>query len=54
MCIFPVLSPFSGLGPAEHLKEHGIPLVKDLPGVGSHLVRFTDRYNDPFPDILSP
>lgn len=28
----------SGIGPAEHLKEHKIELVQDLPGVGQHLV----------------
>jgi len=28
----------SGVGPAQHLEEHGIPVVLDLPGVGSHLV----------------
>jgi len=28
----------SGIGPAEHLKEHDIPIVKDLPGVGQNLV----------------
>ena len=28
----------SGVGPAEHLAEHGIPVVADLPGVGSHLM----------------
>lgn len=28
----------SGVGPAEHLKKHGIPVVNDLPGVGSHFV----------------
>ncbi|MEU8465134.1 GMC oxidoreductase [Streptomyces sp. NPDC029003] len=27
----------SGLGPAGHLGEHGIDVVADLPGVGSHL-----------------
>jgi choline dehydrogenase len=27
----------SGIGPAEHLKEHGIPVKVDLPGVGSNL-----------------
>lgn len=26
----------SGIGPAEHLAEHGIPLVRDLPGVGQN------------------
>src|SRR5688572_26437156 len=28
----------SGVGPAKHLKEHNIPVVHHLPGVGSHLV----------------
>lgn len=28
----------SGVGPAEHLEKHGIPVVHDLPGVGSHFV----------------
>ncbi|MGW2996639.1 GMC family oxidoreductase, partial [Streptomyces sp. NPDC001193] len=27
----------SGIGPARHLGEHGIGVVADLPGVGSHL-----------------
>ena len=28
----------SGVGPSQHLKEHGISVVHDLPGVGSNLV----------------
>lgn len=28
----------SGAGPEEHLRHHGIPVVKNLPGVGSHIV----------------
>ena len=28
----------SGIGPAEELKKHGIPVVLDLPGVGSNLL----------------
>lgn len=28
----------SGVGPVEHLAEHNIPVVADLPGVGSHLM----------------
>ena len=27
----------SGIGPAEHLREHGIEVVHDLPGVGENL-----------------
>jgi choline dehydrogenase len=27
----------SGIGPSEHLREHGIPVVLDRPGVGSNL-----------------
>ncbi|KAF8632241.1 hypothetical protein AX15_001991 [Amanita polypyramis BW_CC] len=28
----------SGVGPAEQLREHGIQVIHDLPGVGEHLV----------------
>jgi choline dehydrogenase len=33
----PQLLMLSGIGPAEHLAEMGIPLVHDLPGVGRNL-----------------
>ena len=33
----PQLLQLSGLGPAEHIAQHGIPVVRDMPGVGSHL-----------------
>lgn len=28
----------SGVGPAPHLKEHGIEIVRDIPAVGQHLI----------------
>lgn len=28
----------SGVGPAKHLQQHGIPIIHDLPGVGANLV----------------
>jgi choline dehydrogenase len=33
----PQLLMLSGIGPASHLAQHGLPLVADLPGVGSNL-----------------
>jgi choline dehydrogenase-like flavoprotein len=37
----PQLLMLSGIGPADHLGEHGIPVRVDLPGVGTNL---QDRY----------
>jgi len=33
----PQLLMLSGIGPAEHLQQHGIPVLHDLPGVGQNL-----------------
>jgi choline dehydrogenase len=33
----PQLLQLSGIGPAEHLRRHGIPVIADLPGVGANL-----------------
>ncbi|MBV8193491.1 MAG: choline dehydrogenase [Alphaproteobacteria bacterium] len=33
----PQLLMLSGLGPATHLQTFGIPVLRDMPGVGSHL-----------------
>ena len=33
----PQILMLSGVGPAEYVNEMGVPLVKDLPGVGQNL-----------------
>ncbi len=36
--ITPKLLMLSGVGPADHLREHGIAVVQDAPGVGQNLI----------------
>ncbi len=40
----PQLLMLSGIGPAEHLAEHNIPLVADRPGVGANLQDHLELY----------
>lgn len=56
----PKLLMLSGIGPAEHLQAHGIPLVVDLPGVGQNLqdhllfgVGYRCKQEQPLPNLLS-
>jgi choline dehydrogenase len=36
--ITPQLLMLSGIGPADHLRAHGVPCIADLPGVGENLI----------------
>ena len=38
----PQLLMLSGVGPADHLRAHSLPIVKDLPGVGQNLADHLD------------
>lgn len=40
----PHLLMLSGIGPADHLKEHDIPVVQNLPGVGQNLQDHLEIY----------
>ncbi len=40
----PQLLMLSGIGPADHLKQHGIGVVADLPGVGQNLQDHLEIY----------
>lgn len=46
----PQLLKLSGIGPAEELKSFGIPVVVDLPGVGTNM---QDRYEVPV-NVIHP
>jgi choline dehydrogenase len=54
------LMMLSGLGPAAHLAEHGIPVVADMPGVGENLqdhmllgVAYECNEPQPAPEMLA-
>ncbi|PSM47250.1 choline dehydrogenase [Chroococcidiopsis sp. CCALA 051] len=56
----PKLLMLSGIGAAEHLQAHSIPLVVDLPGVGKNLqdhllfgVGYSCKQEQPVPNLLS-
>ena len=48
----PQLLQLSGLGPAELLRSHGIPVVADMPGVGSRSQR--SLLHPPHPALQEP
>jgi choline dehydrogenase len=56
----PKLLMLSGIGPADHLRAHGIDVVAELPGVGQNLqdhvqlpVVYRSRVEAPMPSVLT-
>jgi choline dehydrogenase-like flavoprotein len=45
----PQLLMLSGIGPADHLAEHGIPVIVDNPNVGDHYMDHTIMASAPTP-----
>ena len=57
----PQILMLSGVGPAEHLAEHGIPVIADVPGVGQNLrdhiavfMSYESDLSEPIPDRPPP
>ena len=57
----PQLLMLSGVGPADHLSEHSIPVVADVPGVGQNLrdhiavfMSYETDLDEPIPDRPPP
>ena len=57
----PQILMLSGVGPAEHLAEHGIPVIADVPGVGQNLrdhiavfMSYASDLSEPIPDRPPP
>ena len=51
----PQLLMLSGIGPGAHLRDHGLPVVADLPGVGANLQDHLDyvlSWTSPRPDVV--